>query len=246
MVAADNPAGRLYRLVETAMELDRPDKSSPLVVLSDASRILHGHDIDTFDAIYKINELVREARGRIQELAVNQELYLKPIVSIESALTLEVLTQEDWSRYKRRLDEATMLGLQFCSDFLSGTGGELILEPDSLAQLQAEIESLSEWVMQGGFDAEFQAFLIRSLDEIRRAILAYRVGGADSLRRGLESALGAALRHGDQLNAKKDNKVVLKFFGILRTLHELVITAQRTSQLAEPIVKYFLSEGRGS
>ena len=248
MASPDNPAGRLYEIQDRACSFAQPNRPIKEVW----AQVLGGYPADNGSLYYPLSQLIQltqNAKKSVQQLTdVDQTLYLKPFENIERAFATTNLDQP-WSEFKDRVDDATMIALRFVSDALSRMGTEDVIDPEVLSDLQSDVGSLLEKVLQSDLPDELKTVLIESLEDIRGAILEYRIRGADGLRRVLESSVGAVLRQREQtqrIHEEKELKVIFDFLGILRELDKLVAVSLKAKELVAPVVNYFLPSGSSS
>ena len=87
--------------------------------------------------------------------------------------------------------------------------------------LVKEIESLVKKVSDGDLDLQLKRFVILQLENIRRAIIEYRIVGIKSLRLAYEATLGAVIVKPDILTAEKTSEVN-RFARILKKVAALL------------------------
>lgn len=238
----ENPAGRLFKILTSAklgkdnlpikqvwantFELDLNDTSSLLLSVAELINLIRL----TKDAIQKIE-------------GIDHKIYLQPFTKIERALAVTNL-EANWKSFKNHLDDATMVALQFCSDTLSRQVGENEISKEDLDKLLKEVDALLAKVVKSKLPEEITAFLIDNLENIRRAILTYRIRGATALKHVLESSIGSIFFHRETVKAEYESKqgktVFQGFFGIIGNLNKLVAFALKTKELAGPVVKLLI------
>ena len=139
--------------------------------------------VDVLHYVAEVVQLTRDCRKIAAMLPdVDNKLYLAPFIAIETAF-VNLNFDEPWEAFCRRIDDSTMTGLQFCSDYLSREVGEGPID-DDLLNLQLVVGNLLETVIAADIDDGLKEALVRALEDIRRAILEYRIRGADGLRNG--------------------------------------------------------------
>ena len=246
MVTDDNPAGRLYTVFLNAKRLQPPDSTNVLEVYADALSMQAGHIIDPFDGIHQMRQLVRETRDGIEVLDVDHEPYSATLAMVEAALDSRTMLGETWKRHNDRLSEALMLTLQFVSGALSKSRGEALVESKVLSELQADIESISEKILQSNLPNDLREFFVDSLQRIRTAILEYRLRGPQAVRSVVDSTFGAAFRHREEIDAERDNPVVRGFFAVFKKAEDMIAVAFKAKQLTAPLVSRFLELSSGA
>jgi hypothetical protein len=238
----NNAAARLYDILNQARAEFNPKQHKVTIrqVWASVLKIETEDFSEVLHFVAHLLDLVRTAKLHIQELPdVNSTIYLRPFENIEMAFGSMNL-DEPWNRFTQHLDEATMVGLQFCADTLSLARPEAIISEEELAALQSDIEVLIEKVVQSELPSHAKTMFLNNLENIRLAILEYRINGSAGLSRALDLSLGGMLRHQDDLENAKDEEIFPAFFRIMIKINDLVTYARNLKQLLDPVMNYFL------
>jgi hypothetical protein len=237
MAKLDNPAGRLYEVLNAA-------RSMP------ATHRVGGAWAEVFDveptdirSIYallvELMDLADRAKKSVQQLPdVDHDLYLRWVPNVERVLTHSQLAVK-WAELQSHLDKLTMNQLEYCSDLLSQRMGEKVISDEDLSKLQMEVETLLEKVLNANLPQELTAVLTQKLEDIRQAILAYRVTGNEGLRQAVESGFGAIVLYREHIQGIQDEEQkttlhdVLEFMAHLAQIGGFVLQAV---QLTAPFI----------
>ena len=115
---------------------------------------------------------------------------------------------------------------------------------EELEKLLKEVEILLEKVIKSKLPEEVIVFLIDNLENIRKAILTYRIRGATALKHVLEGSIGSIYFHHETIKGEHEGKqaktIFQGFFGIIDNLNKVVEFALQTKKLAGPVVKLLL------
>lgn len=240
MAKLDNPAGRLYEVLNKVRK--RSDDVSIATVWAGYFNVSLKDTTAIYVHLVELMNLVDRARRDIQQLQdVDHDIYLQPFENIEQALNYANLS-EYWRQVKQYLDDTTMLALKFCSDALSIRIGEKIISDEQLTELQTKVESLLNEVLESTLLEELKDVLIQKLEEIRQAILAYRIMGREGLRRALESSLGAMFLYREDIQEVQDEKQkrtlrdVLEFMAHLSEILGFALQAAQLTGLVTPLL----------
>jgi len=234
MPIPNNPAGRLHGILSAAL----PCRNNKPAREAWAS-VFRIEPTATGDLLYLLAQLIgllQLTRQRIEQIdQLDRDLYFQPIKKLEKAFATMNL-DVPWNNFKSNIDDATMVGLAFCSDTLSKYHSEELIEKEVLEDLLTDVESLVQTVLASTLTPELKTVLVENLENIRRAILEYRIRGADGLLRALETSVGALVRHRDDLKRSKDSESVSGFWKFLTKLDRIATTAMKAKQLFGPVV----------
>lgn len=243
MAKENNPAGRLFSVLDSVRKFHNPNapmKSVWPYVLSDAR--LHT-PVNTWRQFGVLLGLIEEGRKWIEESEVgDKSIYLKPFEDL-GKLFESMNLEETCESWKRKIDEPTMIALQFCSDYFSTSGREDEIDRQTLQDIQLELQELIENVHDSALSDDFRIMLIESLEEIRRAILEYRLRGAAGLREAMERGVGGILRFRSEIaeiNDVESDSVVQKWFALLSKLDSMASAALKVRQLVSPLTNLVL------
>jgi hypothetical protein len=237
MVKEDNPAGRLYAILNKAVGY--ADGDSTARVWSEVLGVESTNTVEFLHKLQQLHELFAETRQRLEAIsAINRALFLQHFPRIESALTVTNLTAS-WGHFKNHLDPATMTSLAFCAEELSNRTSEHLLDKDELASLQAEVDSLRETVLKSeSLDKGLRDLIVEQLESIRRAILDYRIRGVVSLQKAYEAAAVEVVVNREDFQKAKGTPEVISFGTIIVKLCQLVSLASAGQKIIEFAKEY--------
>ena len=217
-----SPAGRLFRLLQRGMNINGQDK-----VIEAAAKLLGADTQDKSAALASYGEiaaLVSDARKHVQAHPdLKQELYLGALATIEGCL-LNQAPLADWGNIVRNLSGAPMQALEFCAEFLDSLADESELSPDLLDGLRADVDALVTKVATSQLDQEIKAHLIARLEELRHAILRYRLNGIIPIAASADAALGAAVLAYARTPEESKRAIVKDYLDIV---HKVVALAEK-------------------
>lgn len=151
---------------------------------------------------------------------INHELYLKPIKIIkQNFLSLNI---DAFSTRIEQLNTEVMSNLQYVNDAITRQVGEPLIDQDELQQLLQDVNELLEQIMSSKLPAELKNIIIRNLENIRHAIIEYRINGIESLKQILESSFGYVASNKDIIMKYREEPVVQKYSTVLTNLTQLV------------------------
>lgn len=237
MTYPDNPAGRLYSILHSVIEKGGTDDKIN-DVLAEVFGIQPDNRLELFNIYVELLQLVRTSKSAVENLhGVDNDLYIRPFERLERGFSILSLNNK-WLQLREYLDDSTLTALMFCSDTLSNRIGEKSISNKEIAKLQKEVEALLDTMVTIKLDDSLRTFLIDRLEHIRKAILYYRIKGADGLKEALENTIGSMYlfrTEKEEENHEKDdsamNKVKKTFIQIIEHLSKLVSFAKDTKEL---------------
>ena len=239
---SENPAERLLKILNTAI-LGK-DNLSIKQVWANTFELDPNDTSSLLMSVAELINLVRLTKDAIQKIeGIDHKIHLQPFNKIEKALAITNL-EASWQSFKVHLDDATMVALQFCSDTLSRQVQEIEIPKEKLDKLLQEVNALLAKVVDSELPGEVTDILIDNLENIRRAILTYRIRGATALKHALERGIGSLFFHQATLREEYESnqgKVIFSdFFNVIDRLKNLVSFALQTKKLVGPVVKMLL------
>jgi len=142
------------------------------------------------------------------------------------------------------IDAVVLQGLEFCADQLDRTSSETKLSEGELATLKSQIEQLIESVTKADVDPAFRTFLVVRLEELRSAIVAYRLFGIEPLRKAVEGAVGAFVMVHKEADTERNRRTAMQFIKDIGAIQNVINGAVVLGHVIPPIVQGLL--GRGS
>lgn len=238
MTIPNNPAGRLHAILSEALP-NKPNKPTreawANVFQVDASATGHLLYLSA-----QLIELLRLSRQKIEQIGnVDHDLYFRPIENLERAFATMNL-DATWNEFRTKVDDATMIGLAFCADTLSQYHPEEVVEKTVLKELLDDIDNVLKTVLESNLNPTLKTVLTENLENIRRAIIEYRIRGSEGLLRALEASIGALLRHQNEFKQNKESDSVSRFLKLLMTLDRIIGIALKAKQLFGGVVTQLL------
>ena len=241
----DNPARRLHRILSAAAAQTDGNLSTRQLW---ASVFVDVQPKDTF-AIYQrlvaLGELSDEVEDAVKTVlpAVSHDRLLTWRTNVRTVITGPI--DATWGKSRGLLDDATLQSIGFCGDRLDEESfNEQVIREVDLRALASQVDELFQEVAEGSLDPELRRVILRSLEEIHRAIAEYQIRGAAGLAEALAHARGEAQYH-PRMNEEwqKGTLALRKYASAVRNgesiLHRLV---RWWPWLRTPIRLYFGDE----
>lgn len=237
MEVKNNPAGRLYDILELARR--QSGKESARKAWAAVFEVDSSDTGTLLQMLADLIDLVHKTKVAIQQFDdANQDLHLRPFRVIENLLS-NINFDAPWENWRAKIDDTTLYGLQFSADKLSRISGFTQISSDDIAEVRKTVDELFNSVADSKLPQDLKALLLRNLESIRLALAAYRVRGIDGLRDEIERSFGAVLLHQEEIKeaSSTDRNLWEGFFKLVGRLHKLVSLAYVGKELAAPAIK---------
>lgn len=201
----NNPTGRLHGLMVLARTC--ADNQSSRKVWAqvfqcepqDTSAILLG--------LAALINLVAQAKAATETHVIrNKELFLEPFPKLEAMLS-KINLDVSWQSSRAFLDDRTISCLEFGDHELTQHFGTTALNADLISQFLKDLDQLIQQCVDADIPADLKKLFCKNLEDLRRALLAYRISGAAGLQEELDRVAGSFARHGQLIEqAVKDEE----------------------------------------
>lgn len=191
MSEPNNPAGRLYALLDAAKVPPRQGDSTAVRHRWADVLEVDRDDLPTLLArlspVIALPSQVREAISSIPDL--DHQRYLRYLPKVEQAFSnLNLGTA--WQHFAAPIDTATMHGLELCDERLSALRSEPTLAEDERAELHQQVRNLFDDVAANEGKPDLREFLLRHLSAMDQALSEYRISGTPPVENAVRSATG--------------------------------------------------------
>lgn len=234
-------AGRLHRLLLDAKGKEHSWSVSK--VWANVLGISEQDNVAVLQAVAEILTLVAKAKSEVganEEL--NQDLYLRPLKQVEQILS-QLNLHTSWSSIAGQLSESTLTALEFCAETLDRFATEAELDVMVLDELRQEIDGILSEVLNAKLSASLEQLIVSKLEEIRHAILMYRVHGAAGLDQVVQKSVGALVLAREEVKKHANTKAVQRFVDLVIKVEEVIERALRLARFAKPVVIGLLGRG---
>ena len=254
MAELTNPAKRLSSLLERVMEwgheLDYEGATMQSVWLHavgvDERVEEYDEAIEEFhNSLSVALELVNACQRLVERTpSTTQDLHMRQLRRVRNAIFRA--SAQNWGEFRTNFNEDFMISLRWAAQDMSTHWYEETIPQGELAGIQLEIEALSERVVTSGLDSSLKTVLLDGLEAIRKAILDYRVTGADGIRQAVDSNIGAVARHIQEIREVSDNEdkeVVKAFLGLVNVVNKTVTVVLKLKALGEGAIEFLSITG---
>ncbi|MBI4207827.1 MAG: hypothetical protein HY527_22640 [Betaproteobacteria bacterium] len=244
MDVQNNPAGRLYDLLDAARQYPSEEKTK--TVWAHVFGVPENDTGSLLKNLADLIDLVHKAKSSIVRLTdVDHKLYLKPFENIETLLS-HLNFETHWENWRNRLDDFTLYGLQFGADRLARSSTFTPIKDEQLEALRKELDDLINHVLESPhLPPDLKKLFLRNLEALRQAWSTYRIRGIEGLEQEVERSCGSILLHKEQIRSAAANSAERKLWeGLLKLvdrLSKLVTLAKNAKGIgAQPLVEHIM------
>ncbi len=247
MTEYTNPAKRLYDILNLIMDSqslagEHYDSSMYRLV----GLLGFGPDVDLdfadsicqiFSLIHSYEQIVNRSESMPEE---RKGMHLSQLKDVKSFL----VGLDDWEQLIEGLDKNLIRSLQWAAGELNYHRDEYVIKEEDLANLQSEIDELTNEIVNSDLDAQLKSVLTGGLNGVRQAILEYRIHGAEGLRQALDKIIADMIRYREEFDAastkNETQESIRNYFKVIRRVDNLVSTGLKIKQIAGPPIKSIL------
>lgn len=239
---AISATGRLFRILQDAIARDRNqsflDTWAQVLGADPANRTRVYQLLGDFFGLLELSKIEIKAHPDLK-----QTLYLGTVEGI-AAILLGANQQAPWQQAASQLEGSNLRALEFCAGQLDRLSVEREIPQEYLGQLQAEIDRLVSDLLQSSLEQQARAVLGAKLEDVRAAIIAYRLRGLDGIRAATQSAVGALVMAYPKVATKTPKlKIVQDLLDVLVKLATLAEKANVLMPGSGAAVRALLSGG---
>lgn len=244
MAQFDNPASRLHEI------LSRGKKVPATITIGDAwSRIL-GVDRAGQPALFiklaGVMSLPDDIERRVLTIEnVPHEMLLRWKVSVTNAFSILNFDRQ-WSEFISKIDEATLLGLEYCGDTLSRYNAEHSLTAKQLDLILADVRELQNMVQEAVIPGDLRSFILRHISDIESAIGNYEIYGIARIETEFHGAVGALAVNPERRRMCTEHPAGIKFWEMLQRIGLILQLVSTPLQIAKDLPLHLLQQSESA
>ena len=238
MPQANNPAQRLLTILEAAKQ--QPDQKAENI-WGALLGVADGNKAQLLRRLGLVMELPFQIKEEIERIPqIEHAVYLKWMPAVEASFS-NLNLGRNFSEFKTPVTATALYGLEVCSEILSRYSAEKVLNPKELDELDADVNSLMDELLNSDIDRDLKSFVLSKLDDVHLAILDYKFAGVKPMRKAVEAVIGS-IAFEKELHTKLGNsKFSRRFWGIMTRTAMVVTIVAGTVQITDGI-KQFLPD----
>lgn len=229
LVKSNNSAGRVYRILATAKELD--SKGSALAGWARIFSLNPTDEVGVFVRLTAMQQEMARARSEFERRYKFGGVHHDPIPKLVLIIQQANL-QQQWQQLVQQIDSASMSALGLIAKTLPADSPGAEVSDDDLGELVKKVDELVSETLAAGLDDGLCRIIVERLHAIKTAILMYKVYGNHGLDDAVQSTIGSVILNRDSLANKAPPGVIKKLGKLLEKIRTLIHTADEFRGLA--------------
>jgi hypothetical protein len=236
MATQDNPASRLYRIMNQLRSFDKgdPEEEKRQSLVSVWLAVLEADPKDP----HALADKLRQVRGLYDESLLG--LRILPGFEkdeIKDLLSAQLLNPANfnyiWKGMKQSyLTPGVLVALELCSLRFQQAPNAPAMDEKALDQLQKDIDALVRDIQAAQIGPVVKESVVQNLDLIRKAIAEYRAGASFALRNALEASVGRFHLYAGKYKENMQGDLFGRVTSVVEQFTKLVLPADKGWQLA--------------
>jgi hypothetical protein len=238
MANQDNPASRLYRIMNQLRSFDKgdPEEEKRQSLVSVWLTVL---DADPKDP-NALSDKLRQVRGLYEESLLGLRILpglekeeikdlLNPIAQLLNPANFNYI----WKGMKQSyLTPGVLVALELCSLRFQQAPNAPVMDEKALDQLQKDVDALVRDILVAQIGPAVKENTLQNLDLIRKSIGEYRVGSGFSLRGALEAAVGRFYLYAGKYKENMPGDLFGRVTSVIEQFTKVVLPCDKSWQLA--------------
>jgi hypothetical protein len=197
--------------------------------------------VTPFDVLHAINEtqkLIAEVERKIRSIeGIKLTRYLGPFSRLHAVTDVNTILAGNFHEALKAITDSDLTVLDFCAEVLERHYREPVVEQDQLRELLKDIDALFQEIADAEIEPDLKIFLLARIEEMRRGVVEYQIGGHERLKETLGKTFGMIMVNRDLVEANKDEPTVRTFGNLTGRLASLVSFTSDVASLVESAVK---------
>lgn len=235
MIINNNPATRLSGILNEF----RKEEYRELSIANTCSKIFNFNDKDISEVFLIIGEIFTLLKDTKKDILarkfIDEELFINTFNKLERALS----NINPFMRTRELIgnfDEATLMGLRFCAEIIAPNYESFDIDEAKLNKILEDIDNLCKQSIDFALPKEMQDIISKNLDNIRNAILGYKIFGSEKIRENVDLTIMQAVRNAERIKEHSDSSLIKNFFDLLSRLDTLLNVASKLNEIIAPIL----------
>lgn len=235
----ENPAYKLHSLLKEAYEKSQTRFGSAANYKNVWCDVFGIELDDTSALLTSLNSMINlwaSTKEYIQNNEMlNDETNIKFLDKIEKAIS-NMNFEGNMSHFETNMDNETLTALWYMAKNISLVYkfNNQIIDEDEIETLIAEIDSLTENIIDSSLPEEVRLLLLKNLNLIRESLFTYKISGRDGMLEAFDQTIGSVFRNHKILPTEDEN--VKGLFNIIDKLNSLLSTGLSFKELMAPII----------
>jgi len=241
MVKTDNPAGRLYDILNRAKNF--PPNKKVIDVWTEVLNADSDSPEDQITCLFKLRNLFDETIALLESIeGLNLDLYLQEIPDLKNMVDFDSIFHQ-WSEKKNLITPTALKEIAFCAEELSRHHKDPAINKEELEDLVEDVQDLITDLRSSSLPDEVRLPILDQLEIIRRAIIQYELRGSKGLEEAFKNVAIFASYHKSELKSLQDSDQKEKknrsgsLLNILNKLCQILQILPKVKELAASFIK---------
>ena len=200
-----------------------------------------GTTVRPFDVLHAVNEttrLIEEVERKIRSIeGIKLNRYLGTFSRLYTVSDVNTILAGNFHNALQAIADSDLAVLDFCADELQRHYREPVVDQDELNKFLGELNTLFTEIKDSEIDSYLKTFLFARIEEMRRGVVEYQIGGHERLKEALGKTFGMIMVNRDLLEANKEEPAVRTLGNLTGRLASLVSFTSDVASLIESAVK---------
>jgi hypothetical protein len=197
-----------------------------------------------FDLLAHAFRLIEESKQEVlRRPEIKQELFMRSINSVEQIFRSANYANQ-WSSISAPLQQA-LNALEFSAERLNAFSDERLLPQSEIAGLLGQLEIVYRALLNSDVESSLKQELLKQLDQIRTALVEYRVRGAEAVVSATNSSVGLIVRLKDKIAKVATVKEINDFLDLVVKLEAVATRIVAYTTIGAPAIQALLTSGQG-
>lgn len=222
MLATENPASRLHRILEELSLLVPLNNNSQNAVRQGIAwaqvlRIDPNDHESVIKGIFSVNDLASEVMQLVINHDLDEELYTNELSTNINKIIYPISLNAGWENQRRHITPTILLALLFCSEKFKELNVHQEISAfehaEEIQKLIKDVEGLLAIISSGNLPPDLRSMLMQNAMTLREALILYYVKGDAGLKEAFHSVAGFVAVNENQINVAaedQETKEVLK------------------------------------
>jgi hypothetical protein len=222
----DNTVGRLYNLINDLRSIRGGNSEKSFCKVFSLDESDKAAILSNYAELFKMCTL---GISQIEQLKPkNVSRHIATLNNVIEGLSLiyfnaySDVSNNGMEEFKKHFDEALMISLGYCADYLSEHSNEDVIEDEKIQELIKEINEVIDYVLECKLNVELEKILTYQLNNVRESLLKYKFYGSSGVLNSISTTLGALILNREKVDSSNAMDIVDKIFYVMGRINTII------------------------